>query len=222
MKRFARTAIVWLVGFTGAAAASAQTPTPMPATGSEFPGYVEVNFGATLGNKSDKSVGGEAGYRVAENIVVFLEGGRIGNAATSAFDAKGQKVATAVGAAVSAVEKVNYFDLGVRYHVPTSMMAHPYVAFGVGVAQVTNETVFSINGAATAPENLGIQSGTDLNGTLRSTFMMFGVGVDMTFATRCVVDISYRYGRISAKTSEIENDVPIPTNRVQVGIGIRF
>ena len=79
-----------------------------------------------------------------------------------------------------------------------------------------------ITGTATAPENLGIQTGTDLVGTFRSPFVMFGLGADMTFATRCLVDVSYRYGRIFANTTEIENDVPIPTNRVQIGIGIRY
>ena len=41
------------------------------------------------------------------------------------------------------------------------------------------------------------------------------------FATRYFVDLSYRYGRISAKTV-IPNDTAISTQRVQVGIGIRF
>src|SRR5438445_8254821 len=105
MMRYARAAIVCLVGCLSAMTASAQTPTPAPV---DFPGYAEVNVGATLGHKSDKSVGGEVGYRVTTAFDVFFEGGHIGNAATTTFEAKGQAIANSVGASVSAVEKVNY------------------------------------------------------------------------------------------------------------------
>ncbi len=222
MMRYARVAIVCLVGTLCAGAASAQTKTP--AATQEFDGYAEINFGATLGHKSDKSIGAEAGYHVYTNLDVFVEAGHIGNAATNEFEAKGQLIANAVGASVSAVQKVNYFDVGVRYHLPVSPtpMVHPYVAFGVGAASVKNETVFTVNGAATDPAALGIQSGTDLNGSLTKALVMIGFGADVNFKTRYFADVSYRYGHIAAKTSEIENDVAISTNRVQVGVGIRF
>jgi len=223
MMRYARIAMVWVVGMLCAGAASAQTA---PAAASDFDGYAEVNVGATLGHTSDKSVGVEAGYHVFTNLDVFVEGGHIGNAATSDFDARGRSIANAVGGSVSAVQKVNYFDVGVRYHVPYQLTAapsmHPYVALGVGVAHVTSETVFSVNGSTIDPAALGIQLGTDLSGSLNKTFVTIGFGADFNFAQRYFVDVSYRYGHVAAKTSEIENDVAIHTNRVQAGVGIRF
>src|SRR6266508_3360285 len=147
MVRYARAAIVCLVGSFCAVSASAQTQPPAPI---DLPGYAAVTFGATLGHKSDTSVGGEVGYWATTHFDVFFEGGHIGNAATSTFEAKGQTIANGVGASVSAVEKVNFFDFGVRYRVPMVMSSRvrPYVAFGVGMAQVKNETVFSVNGTA--------------------------------------------------------------------------
>src|SRR3954469_15095591 len=135
MMRYARAAIVCLVGVFCAGTASAQTQKAAPPA-IDFPGYAEVNFGATLGHKSDKSVGGELGYRVSTDIDIFVEGGHIGNAATTAFESKGQAIANGVGVGVSAVEKVNYFDFGVRYRI--AMLAtprvRPYVAIGIGAA----------------------------------------------------------------------------------------
>jgi len=224
MMRCARIAIVCLVGTLCAGVASAQTN--KAAASPDFDGYAEINVGATLGHKSDKSVGGEAGYHVYPNLDVFVEGGHIGNAATSDFDSRGQLIANAVGASVSAVEKVNYFDVGVRYHLsmtPTPML-HPYVAFGIGAASVKNETVFTVNGTAIDAAALGIQTGTDLNGSLTKAFVMIGVGADINFKTRYFADVSYRYGHVSKDTSDNGDLVlaAVSTNRVQIGVGIRF
>ncbi len=220
MMRCARVATLWLVGILSGGAAFAQTSTP--STGSERPFYAELDVAATLGHKSDQSVGGEAGMRILSGLDVFLEGGRMGNVGTTELDARALKIANAVGASSSASYKVNYFDAGVRYTVPVTSMAHPYLAFGVGMAQVTSETVLSVNGSAVPPASLGVQFGSDLNGTERKALIMFGGGATVTFATRYFVDLSYRYGRILPKTSVIDGDVAINTQRAQVGVGVRF
>ena len=79
-------------------------------------GYAEFNAGATLGHKSDVSVGGEAGWRLMSNLDVFAEGGHIGNAASSVLESRANTIANNVGATASVIAKVNYFDAGVRYH----------------------------------------------------------------------------------------------------------
>jgi opacity protein-like surface antigen len=221
MMRYARAAIVCLAGCLSAAGASAQTQTP-PSV--DFPGYAEVNFGATLGRKSDKSVGGEVGYRASKDFDIFFEGGHIGNAATGDFEARGQAIANSVGATVSSVEKVNYFDIGVRYRLPITVpRARPYVAFGVGMAQVKNETVFSVGGNAVDPEALGILAGSDLTGTHSRPFVMVGLGADVHLTNRFFADVSYRYGRVSAEIADGDEVLAaVKTNRVQVGVGIRF
>lgn len=215
MMRCACVATLCLAGILCAGAVSAQTPTP----DSRF--YLELTAGPTLGHKSDKSVGVEAGMAVAEHLDGFIEGGHIGNAATSDFEARGQKIANALGANLSAVEKVNYFDVGVRYFVPVMSSVHPYIALGVGLAHVTTETNLTIGGAPVGPDAASI--GTDLSGTFTRPFIMFGLGANMTFATRFFGDLSYRFGRVSGETDG--SDVvlaAVPTQRLQFGVGVRF
>jgi opacity protein-like surface antigen len=219
MMRCACVATLWLAGTLCAGVASAQTPTAAPAPDSPF--YVELTAGPTLGHKSDKSVGAEAGMRVADQLDAFLEGGHIGNAATADFESRGQKIANALGANLSAVEKVNYFDVGLRYLVPVTSNVHPYVAFGVGIAQVSTESNITINGVPVGPDAVAL--GTDLFGTFKRPFIMFGVGAHVTFATRFFGDLSYRFGHVSGETDG--SDVvlaAVPSQRLQFGIGVRF
>ena len=220
MMRCARVATLWLVVILCAGAASAQTPPP--SAGPESPFYGELDLGATLGHKSDASFGGEVGVRVAEGFDVFVEGGRMGNVGTSDLDARATSIANALGGTASTAYKVNYFDAGVRYSfvLVSRPKIHPYVAAGFGLAQVTAETVLTVNGATVGPDQ--VTFGTDLNGTTRKGFLMIGFGGTMTFGTRYFGDLSYRYGRISPKTDEIPNDTAINTQRLQIGIGMRF
>jgi len=221
MMRCARVATLWLVVILCAGAVSAQPPTPTPAD-PETPFYGELNAGVTFGHKSDSSFGGEFGVHVYPSVDVFVEGGRMGNVGTTDLDARAQTIANALGGTASASYKVNYFDAGVRYTFPMAPMPtiHPYVALGFGLAQVTSQTVLTVNGAALGPDQ--VTFGTDLNGTERKTFVMFGLGGTMTFAKRYFADLSYRYGRISPKTDDIPNDTAISTQRLQIGVGVRF
>ncbi len=194
------------------------------AASTEMPGYAEVNVGATLGHKSDVSVGGEAGYRVRPNLFVFGEVGHIGNAASSDLDARATAIANNVGASANAISKVNYFDFGVRYYIQGTPMVHPYAAVGFGGAHVSNETTLSVNGTVVPPENLGVQFGSDLNGSENSPFLMIGIGADIPFHTRYFADVTYRYGRVFSKSDDAGNVIiaGLNTNRIQIGVGIKF
>lgn len=218
MKRFARVASCAVIGFLALAArAQAQTP---PVEPSRF--YAGITFGATLGHKSSGSIGAEVGGQVSGPVWVFFEGGHMGNVGTSDLDARAQKIANFVGATASASYKVNYFDVGVRVTPDLALPYHPYVAVGIGAAHVTAETALAVNGTTVPPENLGVQFGSDLNGSVTKPFFVIGGGVAYPFKQRYVADVSYRYGRIFPKTSEIENDQGINTQRVQVTVGVRF
>lgn len=217
MMRCARVATLCLVGILCAGAVSAQSPAS--AADSRF--YLELTAGPTLGHTSDKSLGLEAGMAVGEHLDGFLEGGHIGNAATSDFEARGQKIASALGASLSSVEKVNYFDVGVRYLVPVMSSVRPYIALGVGIAHVTTETNLSIGGAPVNPDSVSL--GSDLSGTFTRPFFMFGFGANISFATRFFGDLSYRYGRVSGESDGPDEVLAaIPTQRIQFGIGVRF
>jgi opacity protein-like surface antigen len=101
----------------------------------------------------------------------------------------------------------------------------PYVGFGVGIARVQTISTFILNGTDITDQlenTYGISLGQDLTDSTTKAFIVVPVGVQAHFLKRLVVDGSYRYGRIAARTSEIPEDIAINTQRVQVGIGVRF
>lgn len=217
MKRFACVAAVCLVATLGPLAPSAQ------AQGAAEPKlYVELNGGPTLGHKSDKFFGGEAGLMLTDGLDVFIEASHIGNAGTSDLDTNAQTFATFLGGTVSAGYKVNHGAIGLRYRVPASPRVHPYVLAGVGLAQVTPEVVYTVGGSVIDPAARGVQLGGDLSGSRNKTIVIFGVGVNVPFKTRFFADLGYRYGRILANVEDVENDTAIPTQRIILGAGIRF
>src|SRR5262249_23680565 len=165
---------------SSAAAASAQTA----ATAGSTPYYAEFDFAATLGHKSDIAVGGEFGFRLSPDIDVFVEGGHIGNAATSKMEEDGDRIAAAVGATANTISKINYFDGGLRYHWPASRTVDPYVAVGFGIAHVDNETTLSQNSEL-------VQFGTDLNGSEVRPILMIGGGATLAFAKKYFLALSY-------------------------------
>jgi len=193
------------------------------AQNADMPGYAQLDVAATLGHKSDAAIGGEFGWHVKPDLAIFFEGGHIGNAAAADIEAGANRIANAVGATANAITKVNYYDVGVRYaFVMNNPKVHPYVAFGVGAAQVKNETTFVVNGTTTAPETLGIQLGSDLNGQETKAFVMFGLGAHVDVGSRYLIDASYRFGAVLSTTSAVADTVALKTNRVQLGVGVKF
>lgn len=219
MKRFARVAAVCLVAILGVGAVSAQAqvaPPPEPKM------YAEITFGPTLGHKSDKFVGGEAGIRVLEGVDVFVEASHMGNVATTDLDDRAAIIANFLGGTATTAFKVNHVAVGARYNIAATPMVHPYVLAGVGFASVQTQVEFNVNGAAVDPATRGVQLGGDLSGTHNKTIVIFGFGINVPFKTRFFGDLGYRYGQILAKTDNFETDKSIPTQRVVLGVGVRF
>jgi hypothetical protein len=194
--------------------------------------YAEFTAAATLGNKSDKSVGFEAGYLVTRSWEVFVEGGRLGNVGTDDLDARAQKIANFIGGSSSAVQKATFFAVGVKYVFPAVIDTfRPYIGFAAGAAKIKTEVNFVVGGTdVTSQLSAGIPSlgipaielGNDLTDSLTKSFITIPIGIRGTFLKRYVVDGSYRWGRIGPRPEDIDADVPITAQRVQIGIGIRF
>ena len=220
MKRFACVAAVCLVATLGVGAVSAQAQTA--SSGSDPRMYVELNFGPTLGHKSDKFVGGEAGLRVAEGLYVIIEASHMGNVGTTDLDDRATIIANHLGGTVTTAFKVNHGAAGLRYSIDVSPMVHPYVLGAVGIAQVKTEVEFNVNGTTIDPATRGVQLGGDLSGTHNKTILVLGFGVNVPFMTRFFADLGYRYGNILAKTDNFETDKSISTQRVVLGVGVRF
>jgi len=221
MMRIARIlSLLLAIGLCCAATVQAQQSTS--AVPSKY--YASVDAGASLGHSSDKFIGAEAGMHWRDMWDFFLEGGHIGNAATSDFDSRGTLIANAVGATASSVQKVNFANIGVRYHSPIAERWDGYVMLGGGFVRISSETVLSVNGTAVDPASLGVQFGADLNGSVSTGDIVFGVGATRDFMDRYYVDLSYRYGRTFTKNDSDGNPIVpgLNTQRLQVGVGIRF
>jgi opacity protein-like surface antigen len=205
--------------FVGVGSAQAQTA-------AEPRWYGEVTAAATLGHKSDSAFGAEGGGRLTNMLVVFAEGGHMGNVGNTDLEARAQKIANFIGGTVgSTAYKMNYFDAGVRYQVPIATRYHPYVAIGFGVASIKPEATFAVNGTDVTGqlEQLGVQLGADLSESQTRPLFTFGGGVMINFAKRYFADATYRYGRTSQAEESGEVIIQgLNTQRLQIGGGIRF
>jgi opacity protein-like surface antigen len=220
MKRLAWIAVVCLAATLGLGARSAEAQTASgPGPDSKI--YAEFNFGPTLGHKSDLFVGGEAGLKITPTLDVFVEGGHMGNVGTTDLDNRATIIANHLGGTASTAFKVNYFDAGIRYNIDATPTIHPYVMAGLGVAHVTTEVGFAVNGTVIDPSSV-VQLGSDLSGSLNKVMIVVGFGIHVPFKTRFFGDLGYRYGGILAKTDNFETDKTIPTQRIVLGAGIRF
>jgi len=225
MMRIARVVpIVFAITLCCASALQAQPATAQAATDAR--GYAEFTVGPTFGHKSDVSVGAEGGWAVMRDVDAFVELGHIGNAASSDLESRAINVANSVGGTANVIAKVTFFDVGVRYRfVVNNPRIHPYVAVGLGAAHVTTETTVTINGSPAPPEL--ITFGADLNGSQTSFNFTLGGGASMDFGSRYFGDVSYRWAHVSGKTDSSGGETittldAFNTNRLQIGVGIKF
>jgi opacity protein-like surface antigen len=210
-----------IVVFATAGAAQAQTPPP---AADEGHGYVEAVADAAFGSASSQSYGVEGGYTFSAGLQVFVEAGRVNNVASGAFFTAAQTIAgglaqTQSDVGFSAKEPAAFGDVGVRYLAPVyGMHLQPYVQAGIGVARVTNDARFTINGTDVTGNltQYGVQLGTDLSGHFTRPLLALGAGVTLPVWSRVVVDLQYRYGRIFAA------DQGINVNRAGIGLGVSF
>jgi opacity protein-like surface antigen len=221
MKRFGQ--LVLAIGVAAAAltgSASAQTSEPRIYAG-------QFTIGPTFGNKSDLSIGGEFDYKLGTEWEAFAEIGHMFNVATSNMDDRAQSIANFIGGSPSVGESATYYDVGVKYlFVPLGSGYQPYAGVGLGAAHVTKETVFSVGGTELTEQQLlelyGVQLGSDLAGSSTKFMMVIALGVSRNFMEKYFLDVSYRYGPIFAKSGTIEDDKTIHSQRLQLGLGVRF
>jgi len=185
-------------------------------------GYVEGLAESAFGNVTSQSFGAEVGFTVRPDLQVFGSFGRVRDVATEEIGASAQTVAQALAqlqtgaVSYSVKEPVTSFVGGVRYRFRTTTMLKPYVAGGIGVAAVTKDVKFQINGtdaSSTLPQYVTL--GSDVSGDESAVMFTLGAGVVWPAWRQLLVDFRYQYGRIATDTA-------ITVNRAGVGIGVRF
>jgi len=217
MKRFAGIAAVCLLAILGADVRTAGAQS-VPAEKM----YGEFNFGPTLGHQSSGFVGGDFGYRLTPGLDIVAEVSHMSNVGTSDLDNRAQQIAAATGTTTSTGMRVNEFAAGIRYRIPVDSRFVPYALAEFGVANVKTETAFSLNGQPVDPASIGVQLGADLSSTLNKPIFVIGFGVNVPFKSRYFADLGYRFGEIFANKDAFETDTGIPTQRIILGVGVRF
>src|SRR4029078_10862599 len=144
------------------------------------------------------------------------------NVGTSELDNRAAPIAAFLGGTAATGFRVNALAFGARYKIPlTSTRAVPYVLGAVGFAHVTTEVEFTVNGAAFDPGG-SVQFGADLAGSTNRALLVIGGGLKLPFKPGFFGDLGYRSGHIFSKTIEGETLESIPTQRIILGVGMRF
>jgi opacity protein-like surface antigen len=207
--------------------AAAQTPpatAAAPQAGSPMKGYVEAVAQSAFGNVTSQSYGGEFGFAVGSQFLLFLEAAQVRNVATSSISASAQQVAAALTqlqpapVTYSVKQPTTIFAGGVKYLFPIgSAKAMPYALAGAGAAKVTNDVKFQLGGVD-APTSLTqfVTIGSDLSGNITKPMMTLGAGVDWLVWKQLVVDLQYRYGMIFISGDRIN------ISRAGLGLGVAF
>jgi opacity protein-like surface antigen len=86
---------------------------------------------------------------------------------------------------------------------------------------VKTETEFADNGSVIDPSSR-VQLGSDLTGTTTRVMFVFGVGVKVPFKSQFFADLGYRFGAIGSKSTDTEPLESIATQRIVLGIGVKF
>jgi opacity protein-like surface antigen len=199
-------------------AADAQSPVATAPTSSSK-GYAEVVAQSAFGNVTSQSFGGEIGVTVRPRLQLFVEAGRIRDAAPATLGGVAQRIASGITAVAGSADfrvrqPVTFGLAGVKYLLPvSSSKLEPYVLVGGGVASVKRDVTFSTRAGDI---NQFVTLGTDLSGSETKGILSLGVGVGLPVWQRLVIDLQYRYGRV------FTTDEGLTANRAGIGIGVRF
>jgi hypothetical protein len=195
-----RRTVVALVGvMLMAGTASAQT------TGG---GYVEGFAGlANVNETSTGLFGGEVGFEVMDNLVVF---GNVGYALNVFPDFEREILVEGCAPIVcDAKARMTFFTGGAKYLFGSGTAIRPYVAAGVGAAHVS--ITVEADGEDISEEV------EDLVGELTSTSGLFeiGGGIDLHVGAHGKIDIGYRLMKLFEEDSD-------PAHRFYGGFGWKF
>jgi len=188
-------------------------------------GYIEAVGQSSFGNVTSQNFGAEVGFTIASHLQVFAEIGKTRDVATTALGSNAQRMAGALIAvdpntSYSVKEPVTFGAFGLRFLVPVSGKAQPYVLGGGGIAKVTPEVKF-FAGGSDVTANLQqapyyVVLGSDLSGSSTKPMFVGGGGVAYPVWKQLLLDFQVRFGRILAE------DEAITVGRAGLGIGIRF
>lgn len=204
------TAAAWL-----AAAGAAHAQSAPPAS----KGYVELVAQSAFGNVTSQSFGGEVGFALRPNVQVFVEGGRIRDAAPSVLGNRAQTIAGGIAAVAGSADfrvrqPVTFGQAGLKYVLAASgTKAEPYLLAGGGIANVKRDVTFTTPAGDAAQF---VTLGSDLSGSETKGMISLGAGVAIPVWRTLGIDLQYRYGRVFTSNEGLN------VSRAGIGVGVRF
>ncbi len=216
MRAHARTLMIAIAVAAFAASAQAQAN-----AGAAPPdkGYAELVAQSAFGNVTSQSFGGEVGFAIRPDMLVFVDAGYVRDAAPASLGARAQTIAAGISAAAGGADfrvrqPVAFGVAGLKYVFRVAgTKAEPYVLGGGGLASVKRDVTFS---TAAGDITQFVTLGTDLSGSETKGMISLGGGVGLPLGRLVILDLQYRYGRV------FTSDGGLNVNRAGVGIGVRF
>jgi opacity protein-like surface antigen len=195
-------------------------------------GYVEGTGGLSsiTGTKTADATG-EVGVRIAPNVLLFGNVGRLHDIHSSSLqasvdDAVGALATGDLTATATARTPASYSMGGVRIQLANHSAITPYVFGGVGVARLSPSVRFTYNSGTTLSGN-SAAAGDDITSDVLSSgvftqpasttglMLRAGGGVQIPLGKHLLGDIGYSRSRIST-------DTPIHTQDLTFGLGFKF
>jgi opacity protein-like surface antigen len=199
--------------------ASAQTQHAADTPGS----YIGVGVHSAFGNVTSQAFGFEGGTSLTPSIGIFVEGGKVVDAAPASLGQSAQLIAsylstTQANVGYSVAEPVLFFDAGARYTIHTSGKLAPYALAGLGLGQVKPDVEFTIGGTNvnSTLSQYGVALGSDLSGSTTKIMVVVGAGVRYPLGDLFYADAEFRYNRVFISGGDI------PFSRLGLGFGVRF
>ena len=213
MKSLVVASAVWL-GLAGVAFAQ----------GSGEPTYsIGVAGASAFGNVTSQAFGAEAGINLSSSLGIFIEGGRVVDAAPASLGTSAEIVAAHIGLTAANVgytvkQPVDFFAAGLRYWIDIHSKLAPYILAGAGIGMVKPDAEFTVGGT-NVNSNLGqygVALGSDLSGTTTQLMLDAGAGARYPLGDHFYADLEFRYNRVFISGRNI------PFSRVGLGLGVRF
>jgi len=164
-------------------------------------GFVRGLGGVSFAAEASPIYGGGVGFRIARNLMVTAEVGRIQNVipqdVQDLLDLAEQEVELEIGAPVTidAHIPVFFFLGGVRADVPTSGRVKPFIEASAGVGHLSANVHAEVAGIDVSDEVNNL-----LDNETASKFMLaIGGGISMQMSGSCWIDAGYRYHRIATE-----------------------
>jgi hypothetical protein len=204
--------------------APSSPPPQVPEVGPRPPkGYLEGIAGVTFQTESGGFVAGAVLVSVSPIFQVFGEIGYLSNVLPKSDQEEFDAIASEVSGLVIDSQAPFFYGMGgVRALVPTDGKVRPYLDFGFGISRGKEERSIVLEGEdVTADFRV---AGDEFVRTPTTTGLLWGLGggINVLLSNQLVLDIGYRYMRISVEEGTFFEEDVVRASRAYAALGYGF